>query len=66
MTTAGLSTPTHRAPRGGMMNGSDFISLAELTQYALIMVSSGSHEVEGWPRRTRIDSVEAPDSPLGP
>jgi hypothetical protein len=46
MTTAGFSTPTHRAPRGGTTNGSDFIWPAELTQYALIIVSSGSHAFE--------------------
>jgi hypothetical protein len=64
ITTLGSKMPTHRAVRGGAMNGADCISLAELTQYALISVSSGSQDFDGLPRATR--SASAPPSVLGP
>jgi hypothetical protein len=40
MTTVGLRIPMQRALRGGMMIGAEVISVAELMQYALIIVSS--------------------------
>ena len=42
-----------RALRGGMIIGADVISVAELVQYALIIVSSAWQEFEGLPLRTR-------------
>jgi hypothetical protein len=53
MTTVAFMMPMQRALRGGMMIGADVISVAELMQYALIIVSSAWQELEGRPRRTR-------------
>ncbi len=64
--------PMHRAARGGIINGADWISLAEPVQYALINVSSASHDFDGLPRRTRNTSAPGwalaagPGSPCGP
>jgi hypothetical protein len=65
-TAVGLSTPTHFAPRGGTMKGADCISLAELKQYAPIIVSSALHAAEDWPRTTRSFVPGVPGSPCGP
>jgi len=64
-TAVGLNMPTHLAPLGGVMNGADCISLAELTQYALIIASPALHEAEGWPRTTRSVVPSVPGSPFG-
>ena len=53
ITTLTSKMPTHRAVRGGAMNGADCISVAEPTQYAPISVSSGSHDFDGLPRTTQ-------------
>jgi hypothetical protein len=53
MTTVGLRIPMQRALRGGMMIGAEVISVAELMQYALIIVSSAWQEFEARPLRTR-------------
>jgi hypothetical protein len=60
MTTVAFMIPTQRALRGGMIIGADVISLAELTQYALIIVSSASQEFEGRPRTMRNDRPRPP------
>jgi hypothetical protein len=65
-TAVGFSIPTHFAPRGGTMKGADCISLAELEQYAPIIVSSALHEAEDCPRTTRSFVPGVPGSPGGP
>lgn len=56
MTTVAFRIATQRALRGGMIMGAAVISLAELTQYALIIVSSASHAFEGRPLSTRNEA----------
>lgn len=48
------------------MIGADVISLAELTQYALIMVSSDWQALDGRPLNTRSETPGPLAVPVGP